>query len=95
MNCHEDNNQKQSRHKGHVGHMLLMVLCCAIPIVLLLVMPTLQINNAFLKSILPIAVFLLCPLMHLLMMPMMMRKHKNGDDTRHDTMQIENKKGGI
>ncbi|MDO8685837.1 MAG: DUF2933 domain-containing protein [Clostridiales bacterium] len=110
MNCHNDNNQAQNNHekghKGHGNHMLLMVLCCAIPIVLLLLLPVLRINIPALKRFLPYAVLLLCPLMHILMMPMMFRKDKKGENgQRHDlyknqdehsllVKQIEDGKGG-
>ena len=88
MNCHGDNNEKkQQGHKGHGEHMLLMVLCCAIPVLLLLLLPVLKINNAALKSMLPFAFVLLCPLMHILMIPMMLKKDK-GNDKRHQNMHI-------
>ncbi len=48
MNCHGGNNQGQNGHenghKGHGKHMLLMVLCCAIPAVLLILLPFRQVR---------------------------------------------------
>ncbi len=81
MNCHGGNNQGQNGHenghKGHGKHMLLMVLCCAIPAVLLILLPFLRINTLALRSILSFGMLLLCPLMHVMMIPMMFRKDKD------------------
>lgn len=102
MNCHGGNNEGQNNHEnghkgGHSKHMLLMVLCCAIPIVLLLLLPVLRINNLKLRSILPFAALLLCPLMHIVMMPMMFRKDKGGNNQNQDpyVKQIDDGKGGL
>ncbi|MEZ0536851.1 hypothetical protein ACAG39_06305 [Caldicellulosiruptoraceae bacterium PP1] len=80
MNYNEKNNQEQCKHeelhKGHGRHMLLMVLCCAIPIVLLLLLPILRVNSPAIKNILSFGVLLLCPLMHFLMMFIMHRNDK-------------------
>ncbi|HBR28270.1 MAG TPA: hypothetical protein DD734_11740 [Firmicutes bacterium] len=88
MNCHGGNDQGQDNHenghKGHGKHMLLMVLCCALPIILLMLIPILKNNNPALKSILPFAVVLLCPLMHIMMIPMMFRKDKGGNKHKQD-----------
>ncbi len=81
MNCHGGNRQgDQGDHKGHGKHMLLMVLCCALPIALLLLLPVFKVNIPALKNILPFAALLLCPLMHLAMIPMLLRKDKNKDN---------------
>jgi len=85
MNCHKNNhdekNTQENEHKKHRNHMLLMVLCCALPIVVLFALPLLKINNAGLNKILPFLTLMLCPLMHVLMIPMMMRKDKNKKNT--------------
>ena len=102
MNCHGGNNQDHNHHvnekKGHGRHMLLMVLGCAIPIVLLLLLPVFKINSPAIKSFLPFAVLLLCPLMHIFMMPMMSRKNKNvsvQENNHVHPRQIEDGKGEI
>ncbi|PKM52222.1 MAG: hypothetical protein CVV02_02320 [Firmicutes bacterium HGW-Firmicutes-7] len=94
MNCHgsknQDSNNNKKRHKGHGGHMMLMmVLCCAIPIVLLLLLPILKIDSPALKSILPFAILILCPLMHVMMIPMMFRKDKSGNSKGSNTNNIQ------
>lgn len=103
MNCHGNHgnngnkgngNGHGSGHKSHMSHMLLMVLCCALPVVLLLLFPLLKINSTALKSILPFVIFLLCPLMHILMIPLMFRKDKNkgGHQDNYQTGRIEARK---
>jgi len=91
MNCHgnhgiNENNGNNNGHgkKSHISHMLLMILCCAIPVVLIALLPLLKINNAAIKSILPFAAFLLCPLMHILMMIPMFIKDKNEKKNREN-----------
>lgn len=81
MNCCRHNHDKQSNHesgnKGHLKHMLMMILCCGLPIGLLLLMP-------FISSVLPgsanlmrFAVPLLCPIIMIAMIPMMIRDRKS------------------
>ncbi|MBZ4646623.1 MAG: hypothetical protein PWR27_165 [Petroclostridium sp.] len=95
MNCHGNHNHKgnngEHNHKGHMSHMWLMILCCAIPLVLLLLLPLLKINNPAIQGLLSGAVFFLCPLMHLFMLPMMFRKDKNKEENHnhHLNNQIE------
>lgn len=85
MNCHGGNheNHGQEAKKGHFKHMLLMVLCCAIPAVLLLLMPVLKINSTALKNILPYGVALICPLMHIAMIPLLFKKDKNKNQNQN------------
>ncbi|MDK2934417.1 MAG: hypothetical protein PWP27_2227 [Clostridiales bacterium] len=95
MNCHGNNNENNQghNHKGHRSHMWLMILCCAIPIVLLMLLPLSKVNNAGVNGLLTGAIFLLCPLMHILMMPMMFKKDKNKQEnhTQYLNNQIESK----
>ena len=85
MNCHGGHgnygsNEDENGHgkKGHKLHMLLMILCCALPVMSIIFLSFFKINNDDLRSILSSAAFLLCPLMHMLMIPMMFRKDQNG-----------------
>ncbi|MGE4284957.1 MAG: hypothetical protein AB7G87_14785, partial [Clostridia bacterium] len=95
VKCHEtqnnNNNNEGHSHKGHMSHMWLMVLCCAIPLLLLFALPLLKVNNPNLKGLLSGAIFFLCPLLHLLMMPLMFRKDKNKKEDHGHQMnnQIE------
>lgn len=93
MNCHGENNHGRNgnKSKGHGKHMLLMVLCCAIPLVLLLLLPALRIESKLIKSILPFSMLIICPLMHgLMMIPMLIKKDKNSDNQQEVyTREIE------
>ncbi|MCH3963564.1 MAG: hypothetical protein LKE46_04780 [Clostridium sp.] len=75
MNCHKNNNK--------TNHMLIMVICCAVPLILAAALPFLGMAPG-LKTILASAAPFLCPIMMILMMPMMFmhsRKDKdNGDN---------------
>ena len=70
MSCHDNNATKSNgnAHKGHFLHMILMALCCIIPLVLLAVLPFLKIGNTALSSTLRGAALLICPLMMVFMM---------------------------
>lgn len=52
------------------GHMLHMAVCCGLPLMIVLVLPLLGYKGVLLS----IAPFL-CPILMLIMMPMMMRGH--------------------
>lgn len=71
MNCHK--NKKHSPIK----HMLMMVLCCGLPMLLVSLIPLIGVNSsakAFLGGIAPF----ICPLMMLIMIPMMIKGMKQG-----------------
>ena len=82
MNCHnekeqenkivENGNKECHNHKGHHHSPLLMLLCCLIPVVLIIVLryffPELGIWTNLL--------YLLCPLLHIVMMIGMFSKKK-------------------
>lgn len=104
MNCHDNKNNNENtgehnhndnqKHKGHWLHMVLMVLCCAIPLLLIFALPLLNVENESLKNLMSGAIFLLCPLMHILMMPLMFKKDKKKNDDNKlsidDKIEINN-----
>lgn len=57
-------------------HKVLMVLCCAIPIIILGVLYLGKVQGTSWGSMLSFAAILLCPLLHLIMMPLMIRRNK-------------------
>lgn len=76
MNCCNDKHDGKHNHgKGHMSHLWMMLLCCGVPILIFLMLP-------LIASILPGAGSLskmvpyLCPLLMLIMMPMMLKKSK-------------------
>lgn len=93
--CHgnnSDDNNKGNNHKGHLSHMWMMVLCCGAPVLLLLLLITIFGRSTsglsgFFIRILPF----LCPVMMLLMLPMMLKKDKGNksNDNHCETKQIE------
>ncbi|CAH2212201.1 DUF2933 domain-containing protein [Tepidibacter aestuarii] len=72
MNC-SNNNDKNS--KGLLKYGALMMLCCMLPILIILGLPLFGINGGVFSSF----AFLLCPLMHIGMIFMMKKSHNNKD----------------
>ena len=105
MNCcgKKENENKESgitsdpvqeskmKHKGHMSHMWMMALCCGVPIVILIIMPLLGIS-LFKGALLGIVPFI-CPIMMMIMMPMMMRKNNCDKEqpVQSEVKSIENK----
>ncbi len=70
-------------HSNGMGkHMLLMLICCLVPIALILAVSVLGISLGPLSALLPYALVLLCPLMMILMMRGMMQG-QGADHSQH------------
>lgn len=85
MSCH-GNDEKKKNKDGHnsMPHMLLMmVLCCSIPILLILAFTVFNIQYTGLMVSLVSVITFLCPLMMLFMIPMMLKGSKE-DKSSHD-----------
>ncbi|MBM7583120.1 hypothetical protein JOD02_001997 [Caldicoprobacter guelmensis] len=80
MNCHGGHgsvgNENGHGTIGHKLHKLVMILCCVLPVTVILALYLLKINNTILRDILSYGAILLCPLMHILMIPMMLKKDR-------------------
>ncbi|HZQ10435.1 MAG TPA: DUF2933 domain-containing protein [Anaerolineae bacterium] len=76
-------NHNHSSNGGPTGHMLLMLLCCLIPIGLIAAVAIFGISLGALTPYLPFAIVLLCPLMMFFMMRGM-GHDDNATDMRHD-----------
>lgn len=64
-----------SKHcKKNNFHKILMILCCAIPLLVISALYFTKVQGTSWGSILSFGAILLCPLMHLLMMPLMQEK---------------------
>lgn len=72
MSCH--GNHDGGHKKGLHG--ILMLLCCLLPILLIVGLPVLGVKGSSLSFL---AILLLCPLMHVGMMFMMGKSGKDGD----------------
>lgn len=87
MNCHgsqdsNNGNKNKKGHKGHLSHMLMMLICCGAPVILLLLIPLLRSAGlgAGADRFLSLLTVLACPLMMMVMMPMMMKRHADKED---------------
>ena len=81
MDYHEngDDQNEKGHKKGILSHGILMLLCCMIPIALLLALPYLNIKSPAMQAVLSGGIFLLCPLMHVGMMFFMSKGNKKED----------------
>ncbi len=84
MNCHNGNDRGHGTHEGKegtgghggIGHLLMMVVCCGLPIALFAMIPLLSgipVLKPFVRYI-----WLLCPILMIPMMLMMMHTNKHG-----------------
>lgn len=81
MNNKENSNNNRSH--SSTKHILMMVLCCGLPILLIAVLPLLKIwNSAFGVTLISIIPFL-CPL---IMLPMMLKSSKRNKSC-HDNKE--------
>lgn len=84
MNSHEnkENSNEKQKQDGHkhspMNHMLMMALCCGLPLLLLLVVPFLSIFGTGFKLTISSIIPFLCPVMMLFMIPMMLKSSKDG-----------------
>lgn len=80
MNCcgDEKSNHQSEPNKKHnpMKHMWMMALCCGLPILLILALPFIGIFGSGAKTAVAAIAPFLCPIMMLVMMPMMMRSSK-------------------
>lgn len=76
MKCHGENNDTNKKHSP-IKHMLMMVLCCGLPILIVGAIPLLNIGGGFKALLLTITPFI-CPIMMLFMIPMMFKNMKGG-----------------
>lgn len=71
MNCHGNNNK--GNNYNPIKHMLHMVLCCGLPILIILSLPFIARYNAGVAGTLGIIAPFICPIMMIGMMFMMFR----------------------
>ncbi|AJA48592.1 hypothetical protein CPAST_c25230 [Clostridium pasteurianum DSM 525 = ATCC 6013] len=93
MNCHDNKNNNQEKPHSPLKHMLHMILCCAIPILLVAALPFLKLNGTLNTAILAISP-LICPIMMGFMIFMMLKgskKKKAGNENLQESTQIAKK----
>lgn len=83
MNCSKNDDKKDNlkkNKKSHMSHMTMMAICCGAPILILVIITLLGYQGA-LFTILPF----ICPIMMVLMMPMML---KGGDKGKPEPTEL-------
>lgn len=83
-------NHNHSSNGGNASHMLLMLLCCLIPIGLIAAVAIFGISLGALTPYLPFALVLLCPLMMFFMMRGMGQGHDAVDAHHTETLLPKN-----
>jgi hypothetical protein len=79
MNCHDDKKEKQGAHKhSPLKHVLHMVLCCGLPILIIGLLPFIARFSPAAGGVLGRIAPFICPIMMMLMLPMMFRRDKKG-----------------
>jgi hypothetical protein len=84
MSCcgnHNHAGQQKDKQELHAGgknksHNWMMLLCCVLPTALVMIL-FLTKSSGSIGSAFPILLLLICPLSHLVLMPLMMKKNKN------------------
>lgn len=77
--------------QGGMGkHMLLMIICCAVPLVLVGAVSLLGLSLGPLQGLVPYVAALMCPLMMILMMRGMMQDHGTPEGHQHHTTTQRN-----
>lgn len=78
-------------HNGMGKPMLLMIICCAIPILLVMAVSIFGLALGPLQGLVPYVAALMCPLMMILMMRGMMHSEKHDHAQHHMHTQVQNK----
>lgn len=92
MSCHDNQNNQEKQHSP-LKHMLHMILCCAIPILLVAALPFLKLKGTLNTAILTISP-LICPIMMGFMLLMILkgsRKKKEDNKNFEKSAQIVKK----
>lgn len=77
MNCHgSKKGKKRNNDHSPIRHMLHMVLCCGLPIIIVALLPVISKISPGMANIVSGIVPFLCPLMMLVMIPMMFGGNK-------------------
>lgn len=98
MKCCNDHNDHGNnvngngsghKHRSHMGHMWMMLLCCGAPVILLAVISLLGSSFPSLRTTLVGIIPYLCPVMMIAMLPMMFKKDKS--DGRETDSRMESR----
>lgn len=93
MNCckndHENHENHHRQKKGHSSHMLMMVLCCGLPLLLLASLPLISRFFPGAYGTIALIIPFLCPLMMLPMMLGGMINKKNPESQKDLVKSVE------
>lgn len=79
MSCHGDNKGNHESHShSPLKHMLHMIICCGLPIIVISALPLIARYSPEAGGILGRIAPFLCPIMMLIMLPMMFMNNKKG-----------------
>lgn len=93
MSCHGDNQEKQGGHNhSPLKHVLHMALCCGLPIVIIGFLPLIAKTSPEAGKMLGKTAPFLCPLMMIVMLPMMLGGKKKGNCCDHTNDNHDNNK---
>lgn len=94
MDYHDNKNSNYKFHSS-LKHMLHMVICCAVPILIVAALPFFKLDMVFKTTILSIAPFI-CPIMMIFMIPMMLKgmwgEHSHNKQIKDSSSVINNNK---
>lgn len=89
MNCHGGNEGKQGTHNhSPLKHMFHMIICCGLPVIIIVLLPTIARFSPGASRVLGLITPFLCPLMMIGMIPMMMKSMKG--DKKKDCCDDKN-----
>ena len=91
------NNEKKENKGSHssMKHILMMVLCCGLPILLIAVLPFLKIGNTAFRITLASIIPFLCPILMLFMIPMMLKGSKKGKSCNNNNNNNKDRKSVV
>lgn len=93
MNCHDNNKKDGGTHKHNpMKHMLHMAICCGLPVIIIVLLPFIARLSPAAGRILGVISPFICPIMMLVMMPMMFGGRKKesccSDNTREQDKSV-------
>ena len=87
MKCCDGNNKNEGsgqehKHKSHFSHMWMMLLCCGAPVMLLIMLPLISSLNPGIRNPLASIIPFICPVMMVMMIPMMLKGNKSNGENK-------------
>lgn len=96
MNCHKNNRENNGSHKHSlVKHMFHMILCCGLPIVILLLLPFISRVSPVTSGVLAVITPFICPIMMGSMVVMMFMNNKKKSCCSNENKENTNNEGLI